>query len=89
MRGPFAFAVRVLLIAAGVAALLWRPSATWVEQSYVNGAYPVWEHALFAVSSRLPWSLGDIVVLAGAGVVVWRVVRRDWLGALAVLGLYA
>ncbi len=89
MRGPFAFAVRVLLIAAGVAALLWRPSATWVEQSYVNGAYPVWEHALFAVSSRLPWSLGDIVVLAGAGVLIWRVLRRDWLGALAVLGLYA
>ena len=48
-----------------------------------------WEHALFAISSRLPWSLGDIVVLAGIALIAWRVLRRDWLGALAVVGLYA
>ena len=56
---------------------------------YVNGVYPGWEHALFAISSRLPWSLGDIVVLAGIALIVWRLVRRDWLGALAVVSLYA
>ncbi len=61
----------------------------WVEQVYVNGVYPGWENALFAISSRLPWSLGDIVVLAGIAMLVWRVLRRDWLGALAVAGLYA
>ena len=61
----------------------------WVENAYVNGAYPHWEHALYGISSRLPWSLGDIFVLAGALLIVWRIVRRDWLGALAVVGLYA
>ena len=61
----------------------------WVEQTYVNGVYPGWEHALFAISSRLPWSLGDAVVLAGIALLVWRMLRRDWLGALAVAGLYA
>ncbi len=56
---------------------------------YVNGVYPGWEHALFAISSRLPWSLGDIVVLAGVALIVWRLLRRDWLGALAIAGFYA
>ncbi len=77
------------VIALGVAGLLWRPSSLWVEQAYVNGVYPGWEHALFAISSRLPWSLGDIVVLAGAACIVWRLLRRDWLGVLAIAGLYA
>ena len=49
----------------------------------------MWEHALYALSSRLPWSLGDLVVLAGCALVVWRAWRHDWLGALAVLGVYA
>jgi hypothetical protein len=61
----------------------------WVERAYVNGGYPQWEHALFAVSSRLPWSLGDLVVLAGVALVLYRLARRDVLGALAVLGVYA
>lgn len=60
-----------------------------MESAYVNGFYPGWEHALFAISSRLPWSLGDIVVLGGIAAIVWRLLRRDWLGALAVVGLYA
>ncbi len=51
--------------------------------------YPGWEHALFAISSRLPWSLGDIVVLAGVAAIIWRALRRDWLGVLAIAGLYA
>jgi hypothetical protein len=77
------------VIALGIAALLWRPSSSWVESVYVNGVYPYWEHALYAISSRLPWSLGDIVVVAGVALIVWRLWRRDWLGALAVAGAYA
>jgi hypothetical protein len=77
------------MIALGVAALLWRPSSLWVESAYVNGIYPRWEHALFPLSSALPWSLGDIVVLAGIAIVAWRALRRDWLGAIATIAVYA
>jgi hypothetical protein len=37
----------------------------------------------------LPWSLGDIVVIVGLALVVRRLLRRDWLGALAIIGFYA
>jgi hypothetical protein len=87
-RSAFGRSARVAVIILGVAALLWRPSSLWVEQSYVNGAYPFWEHALFPLSSALPWSLGDLVVLAGAGLILWRLLRRDWLGAVAIVALY-
>ncbi len=76
-------------IALGIAALLWRPSSSWVESVYVNGIYPHWEHTLFPISSALPWSLGDVVVIAGVAIFVWRVLRRDWLGAVATIAVYA
>lgn len=60
-----------------------------MENAYVNGAYPHWEHLLFALSSPLPWSLGDLCVVAGVAAMLWRLWRRDWLGALAVLAAYA
>lgn len=88
-RSAFGRSARVAMIALGVAALLWRPSSLWVEQSYVNGAYPFWEHLLFPISSALPWSLGDIVVLAGVGLIAWRLLRRDWLAAVAIAATYA
>jgi hypothetical protein len=37
----------------------------------------------------LPWSFGDIVVLAGLVAIAWRLARRDWLGALAIVAFYA
>lgn len=88
-RSAFGRSARVAVIILGVAALLWRPSSLWVEHAYVNGAYPHWEQLLFPVSSALPWSLGDVVVLAGIAVIVWRALRRDWLGALAAIAVYA
>ena len=83
------FGFRLAVIALGIAALLWRPSSLWVEHVYVNGTYPHWEHALHALSAPLPWSLGDIVAILGIIWFVSRLVRRDWLGALAVLATYA
>lgn len=71
----------------GAAALLWRPSISFVEW-YVNNPYPVWEHALFAITSRVPWSCGDLAVAAGIVLLAWRLLRRDWLGAVAALALY-
>jgi hypothetical protein len=59
-----------------------------VEHAYVNGVYPHWEHFLYAVSSRLPWSLGDLIVIAGVAAILWRLWRRDFLGVLAIAALY-
>jgi hypothetical protein len=87
MRRPAAFAL--LAIAAGLFACLWHPSPQWVETSYANGFYPQWERAIYQLTSRLPWSLGDIAVLAGAALLIACLWRRRWLQALAVLGLYA
>ncbi len=101
MRGFFALAMRVVPVVLGAAALLWQPDAAWVEHAYANGAYPNWQHAAFAATNPLPWSLGDVAGLAGIAVIVWRVVaffgRRKTLAALgmmllevaAVLGIYA
>ena len=78
--------IRLAAIAAGFFLLFWHPSAAWVERTYANGAYPAWEHLAVAIDSFVPWSLGDVAVLAGLGLVAWRLRRRDWLGALAILG---
>ena len=66
--------LRLLAIALGAIAIVWQPSADWMERAYVNGGYPVWEHAAFAITNGLPWSLGDLAVLAGLGILVWRIV---------------
>ncbi len=95
--------LRLLAIALGAIAILWQPSADWTERAYVNGGYPVWERAAFAITNGLPWSLGDLAVLAGLGIIVWRIVvfaksRHRYnlasfaillLDVAAVLGLYA
>ncbi|HZV76903.1 MAG TPA: DUF3810 family protein [Candidatus Babeliales bacterium] len=86
----------------GAIALLVQPDAAWIERAYVNGGYPVWEHAAYAITHPLPWSLGDVAALAGAAAIVWQIVEfgrrrvRRWsdvgqllLGCAAVLGLYA
>jgi Protein of unknown function (DUF3810) len=51
-----------------------QPPAGWLEHSYVNGTYPRWEHTAVAITSPLPWSLGDVAALAGFGAIVWQVV---------------
>lgn len=66
--------LRLLAIALGAVAIAWHPSAEWVERAYVNGGYAVWEHAAYAITNGLPWSLGDLALLAGLAVLVWRIV---------------
>jgi hypothetical protein len=87
MRRPAAFALHA--IAAGLFVSFWHPSPEWVETAYANGFYPVWEHTIYQVTSRLPWSLGDVAVLFGVAWIARRLWKRDLLGALAVLGIYA
>ncbi|MFZ1017801.1 MAG: DUF3810 family protein, partial [Candidatus Cybelea sp.] len=94
--------LKILAIALGAIALALQPSAAWIESAYSNGAYPVWERVANAITSPLPWSLGDLAALAGIAAIVWQIVafarlrRRRWadagalvLGCAAVLGLYA
>jgi hypothetical protein len=50
-----------------------QPPADWIERAYVNGAYPIWERAAFAVTHRLPWALGDLAALAGIAAIVWLI----------------
>jgi hypothetical protein len=74
LGGPFFVVLRILAIVAGVVALAFQPSASWVEHAYANGAYPGWEHFAYAVTSRIPWSAGDLAVVLGAVVAVWCIV---------------
>ena len=74
MGASFWFALRLVAIGLGALALLWQPAAGWIERAYVNGAYPGWQHAAYAVTDPLPWSLGDFAFGAGIVAIVWRIV---------------
>ncbi|MHB8179007.1 MAG: DUF3810 family protein [Vulcanimicrobiaceae bacterium] len=97
--GSFAFWLRVVLVVAGIVAFTFRPSPAWVGGPYVNGIYPIWEHAAAAIASTVPFSLGDSAVLLGVGWLAWRIAvalrRRTWrasgilaLDALALAAFY-
>ncbi|HEV7180746.1 MAG TPA: DUF3810 family protein [Candidatus Baltobacteraceae bacterium] len=74
MSGSLSFAARCAAIVLGVVALLVHPSAAWVESAYANGAYAVWEHAIFPVTNAFPWSLGDVAAMLGVALIVARIV---------------
>jgi hypothetical protein len=100
-RGSFFLGARAVLAVLGALALVWHPSAAWIERSYVNGFYPHWEHVAFELTSPFPWSLGDVAVLLGVAALLWRFVAflrgrrgasgtgRLVLDVLAIAGLYA
>ncbi len=101
MGASFSLALRLAVIGLGALALAWQPAAAWIEREYANGAYPGWEHAAYAVTSPLPWSLGDLAFGIGVVAIVWRIVayargrRRSaafgmmLLDVAAIVGLYA
>ena len=60
-----------------------------MERAYANGAYPTWEHAAFAVTNPVPWSMGDVAVLLGVAAIVWRLRARKWLDVIAIAALYS
>jgi hypothetical protein len=73
MGASFWFALRLVAVGLGAFALAWQPAAAWIERAYSNGAYPGWEHTAYAVTSRVPWSLGDLAFGAGLVAVIWRI----------------
>ena len=91
-------------ILAAILALAVHPSAAFIERVYSNGAYAHWEPIAHVLTNWSPWSLGDLAVIAGVALVVWRIVARaregrsslPWraagmaaLDVLAILALYA
>ena len=100
MRGSFAsftgftLPFDIALIALGVVAALWHPSAAWVEDVFSNGYYPAWEHFWSSFTPAIPFSLGDAVAIAGIAVILTAIVfaRPVWrmlVGIAAIAGLYA
>ena len=84
----------IALIVIGAIAATWRPSPAWVESSFTNGYYPGWQRFWGALTSIVPFSLGDIVVLGGVAVIIVAVIfaRPVWrllVGIGAIAGLYA
>jgi hypothetical protein len=73
----------------GAIAFFIHPNATWIEHAYANGFYAHWEPFVTAVSSVFPFSLGDVAVLVGIALVLWRLVARKPLDAVVVIALYA
>lgn len=66
-------------------ALVWlaRGHPDGVERWYSQGFYPVWARAFIAVTSPLPFSLAEILVIAASLLAVWWLVsfaRALWRG---------
>lgn len=84
----------IALIAIGAVAAVWRPSPEWVEQTFTNGYYPAWQHFWASFTPAIPFSLGDVAVLAGVAILIAALIfaRPVWrlaIGAGAIAGLYA
>ncbi len=63
IRG-FVVDAAIVAVAAGVA--FWHPAAPWVEANYTNGFYSRLDPVLRAVTSPLPFALGDALLVAFA-----------------------
>ena len=64
MRVRFVFDVVAIATALGVATL--RPSPSWVEAHYSNGAYPAIDRGVRALTGPLPFCLGDVLFAVAA-----------------------
>jgi hypothetical protein len=65
------------IIVAAATIKISTPPATWVETHYSNGAYPVIDRAIRALTGPLPFCLGDVLF---AVAVAWLV--RYWVVAV-------
>ncbi len=67
-----------LAFAAALAVKLVTPSPEWIETHYSNGAYPVIDRAVRAVTGPLPFCVGDVLFFAALAWLAgyWFVVLR-------------
>lgn len=84
----------IALIVLGIVAVMWRPSPAWVDRRFTNGYYPAWQHFWGSFTPRVPFAVGDAVVIAGAAVLIAALIlARPWLrlliGIAALAGFYA
>jgi hypothetical protein len=73
----FAFDVAAIVLALAVKVL--TPPAAWVERHYSNGIYPPIDRAIRAITAPVPFSVGDVLLLAVLGGLAWwwfQTIRR-------------
>jgi hypothetical protein len=75
--------LRIAAIALGAIVLFVHPSSAWIERDYANGFYPWWERVVTAITGIFPFSLGDVAVALGLGLIAWRLVVRAGKGRRA------
>lgn len=79
--GSLLFDVIAIVAALGIRYL--SPSGAWIEIHYSNGLYPAIDRGVRALTGPLPFTLGDVVLLAALAVLVtwWaRTLRASRLG---------
>ena len=104
-RGSFAIwmwiLIEAMVVLLALQMLAMHPTADWVEAKFIEGYYPVLESALSGLTARVPFPVGDWIVLLGAALIGIRAVvwirrlggRRMRLGrfvleAAAIASLY-
>jgi len=73
-------------IAAAVAVRLATPPAPWIEAHYSNGAYPIVDRVVRALTGPLPFCVGDVLFVIAVALLVryWIVSVRHARGRIAV-----
>lgn len=85
-------AIDLALIAAALIVQLMPIDGAWIESSYANGIYAALERTFVPLSNRLPFTLGDVLLVGiiGGVITLWivrlRVARgRRWRTLLELL----
>jgi hypothetical protein len=88
---PRAFAFDAVAVAAALAVRLGTPPASWIEAHYSNGAYPIVDRVVRALTGPIPFCVGDVLFIIAVALLVryWFVSLRRARGRVAftVLGV--
>ncbi len=83
-------AARIVVLGAAAALAFFPPPAAWVERFYAGGFFPRLQSCLTPLSNRVPFHVGDLLLVALAlGLPVWsgvRIARAGCGGRVRALG---